>query len=97
MCALVTGVQTCSLPIFQGFFDVHRAVGTWPGGVHVELTGDDVTECVGGGEELAEIDLGNRYESVCDPRLNRVQSRSAERRVGKECVSTCRSRWTQYT
>src|SRR3546814_9062923 len=44
----------------QGFFDVHRAVGTWPGGVHVELTGDDVTECVGGGEELAEIDLGNR-------------------------------------
>ena len=58
----------------QGFFDVHRALGTWPGGVHVELTGDDVTECVGGGEELAEIDLAHRYESVCDPRLNRVQS-----------------------
>jgi 3-deoxy-7-phosphoheptulonate synthase len=58
----------------QGFFDVHRSLGTWPGGVHVELTGDDVTECVGGGEELAEMDLGDRYESVCDPRLNRVQS-----------------------
>jgi 3-deoxy-7-phosphoheptulonate synthase len=58
----------------QGFFDVHRAVGTWPGGVHVELTGDDVTECVGGGESLAEVDLSHRYESVCDPRLNRVQS-----------------------
>jgi 3-deoxy-7-phosphoheptulonate synthase len=58
----------------QGFFDVHRSLGTWPGGVHVELTGDDVTECVGGGEDLAEIDLANRYESVCDPRLNRVQS-----------------------
>jgi 3-deoxy-7-phosphoheptulonate synthase len=58
----------------QAFFDVHRAVGTWPGGVHVELTGDDVTECVGGGELLAEIDLSHRYESVCDPRLNRVQS-----------------------
>ncbi len=58
----------------QGFFDVHHQLGTWPGGVHVELTGDDVTECVGGGEELLEIDLGNRYESVCDPRLNRVQS-----------------------
>ena len=42
--------------------------------MHVELTGDDVTECVGGGEELAEIDLAERYESVCDPRLNRVQS-----------------------
>ena len=58
----------------QGFFDVHRALGTWPGGMHVELTGDDVTECVGGGEALLEGDLGNRYESVCDPRLNRVQS-----------------------
>ena len=58
----------------QGFFDVHRALGTWPGGIHVELTGDDVTECVGGGEDLAEMDLGSRYESVCDPRLNRVQS-----------------------
>lgn len=58
----------------QGFFDVHRALGTWPGGIHMELTGDDVTECVGGGEELAEMNLGDRYESVCDPRLNRVQS-----------------------
>jgi 3-deoxy-7-phosphoheptulonate synthase len=58
----------------QGFFDVHRMLGTWPGGVHVELTGDDVTECVGGGEALLEGDLGHRYESVCDPRLNRVQS-----------------------
>ena len=58
----------------QGFFDVHRSLGTWPGGIHVELTGDDVTECVGGGEELAEVDLAHRYESVCDPRLNRVQS-----------------------
>jgi 3-deoxy-7-phosphoheptulonate synthase len=58
----------------QGFFDVHRSLGTWPGGLHVELTGDDVTECVGGGQDLAEIDLGSRYESVCDPRLNRVQS-----------------------
>ena len=58
----------------QGFFDVHRSVGTWPGGLHVELTGDDVTECVGGGEEVLEVNLGHRYESVCDPRLNRVQS-----------------------
>jgi 3-deoxy-7-phosphoheptulonate synthase len=58
----------------QGFFDVHRALGTWPGGLHVELTGDDVTECIGGGEELLETGLAARYESVCDPRLNRVQS-----------------------
>lgn len=58
----------------NGFFDVHDALGTWPGGVHVELTGDDVTECVGGVHRLAEEDLGSRYETVCDPRLNRNQS-----------------------
>ncbi|WP_435744138.1 class II 3-deoxy-7-phosphoheptulonate synthase [Nocardioides sp. SYSU DS0663] len=58
----------------QGFFDVHRSLGTWPGGIHVELTGDDVTECVGGGDNLTDVDLAHRYESVCDPRLNRVQS-----------------------
>jgi 3-deoxy-7-phosphoheptulonate synthase len=58
----------------QGFFDVHRALGTWPGGVLVEMTGDDVTECIGGGEEIDEAGLAHRYESVVDPRLNRVQS-----------------------
>ncbi len=58
----------------KGFFEVHRALGTHPGGIHVELTGDDVTECVGGGHEIAFGDLGSRYESVCDPRLNRSQS-----------------------
>ncbi|MET0694307.1 MAG: class II 3-deoxy-7-phosphoheptulonate synthase [Propionibacteriaceae bacterium] len=58
----------------NGFFDVHEALGTWPGGVHVELTGDDVTECVGGSDELVEADLVNRYETLCDPRLNRNQS-----------------------
>ncbi len=58
----------------QGFFDVHRSLGTWPGGLHVELTGDNVTECLGGGEDLRDHHLSERYESVCDPRLNRVQS-----------------------
>jgi 3-deoxy-7-phosphoheptulonate synthase len=57
-----------------GFFDVHRALGTHPGGVHIEFTGDDVTECVGGGHEIAEDDLHQRYETACDPRLNRRQS-----------------------
>ncbi|MDX6368376.1 MAG: 3-deoxy-7-phosphoheptulonate synthase [Nocardioidaceae bacterium] len=56
------------------FFEVHHALGSWPGGLHVELTGDDVTECVGGGEALDEASLVHRYESVCDPRLNRTQS-----------------------
>ena len=58
----------------NGFFDVHEALGTWPGGVHIELTGDDVTECVGGVDELVEADLANRYETACDPRMNRNQS-----------------------
>jgi 3-deoxy-7-phosphoheptulonate synthase len=58
----------------RGFFEVHRALGTWPGGLHIELTGDDVTECVGGGFDLVEADLADRYETVCDPRLNRNQS-----------------------
>ncbi len=58
----------------RGFFEVHRAVGSWPGGMHVELTGGDVTECIGGGEALDEAGLRHRYESVCDPRLNRTQS-----------------------
>ncbi len=58
----------------QGFFDVHRALGTVPGGMMVEMTGDDVTEIVGGGEEIDEYGLAHRYESVVDPRLNRVQS-----------------------
>ena len=58
----------------HGFFDVHEQLGTWPGGLHVELTGDDVTECVGGSYELKEEDLATRYETACDPRLNRNQS-----------------------
>jgi 3-deoxy-7-phosphoheptulonate synthase len=57
-----------------GFFEVHRGLGTHPGGVHVEFTGEDVTECVGGGHEIVEDDLHQRYETVCDPRLNRRQS-----------------------
>jgi 3-deoxy-7-phosphoheptulonate synthase len=57
-----------------GFFAAHRAEGTWPGGVHVELTGDDVTECLGGAEEILDADLDARYETMCDPRLNGRQS-----------------------
>jgi len=58
----------------RGFFEVHREQGTHPGGVHVELTGDDVTECTGGTEGVLEEHLATRYETACDPRLNRVQS-----------------------
>ncbi|GAA4487342.1 class II 3-deoxy-7-phosphoheptulonate synthase [Microbacterium panaciterrae] len=58
----------------RGFFEAHRAVGTFPGGIHVELTGDDVTECLGGSEHIDEAALATRYESLCDPRLNHMQS-----------------------
>jgi 3-deoxy-7-phosphoheptulonate synthase len=58
----------------KGFFEAHRAVGTHPGGIHIELTGDDVTECLGGSEHIDEADLATRYESLCDPRLNHMQS-----------------------
>ncbi len=58
----------------KGFFEAHRAAGTHPGGIHVELTGDDVTECLGGSEHIDEETLATRYESLCDPRLNHMQS-----------------------
>ena len=58
----------------RGFFAVHKTCGTHPGGIHIELTGDDVTECVGGGEEISYDDLATRYETACDPRLNHTQS-----------------------
>ena len=58
----------------RGFFEVHRALGTHPGGIHVELTGEDVTECLGGAQHISESDLLGRYETVCDPRLNIGQS-----------------------
>ncbi len=64
-----------------GFFEVHRRLGTHPGGIHVEVTGDDVTECVGGA--VAEADLPARYHTACDPRLNAEQSRELAFRVAE--------------
>ncbi|HYJ74294.1 MAG TPA: 3-deoxy-7-phosphoheptulonate synthase class II, partial [Kineosporiaceae bacterium] len=58
----------------RGFFEVHEELGTVPGGLHLELTGDDVTECLGGAEEIDEADLATRYETLCDPRLNHQQA-----------------------
>ena len=58
----------------RGFFEVHKKLGTHPGGIHIELTGDDVTECLGGGNQISEKDLESRYETACDPRLNHSQS-----------------------
>ena len=73
-----TGFKTRAFDVIMDevreYFEVHKAEGTWPGGVHCELTGDAVTECIGGGDALAAEHLGDRYETMCDPRLNGRQS-----------------------
>jgi 3-deoxy-7-phosphoheptulonate synthase len=58
----------------EGFFEVHQRLGTHPGGIHIEHTGEDVTECLGGAQMISHGELGSRYETACDPRLNTQQS-----------------------
>jgi 3-deoxy-7-phosphoheptulonate synthase len=58
----------------RGFFAVHRAEGTHAGGIHIEMTGQNVTECVGGAKAVTDADLHDRYHTHCDPRLNADQS-----------------------
>jgi len=72
----------------KGFFEAHRAAGTFPGGIHIELTGDDVTECLGGSEQIDEATLATRYESLCDPRLNHMQSLELAFLVAEELGAT---------
>jgi 3-deoxy-7-phosphoheptulonate synthase len=67
----------------SGFFEACREEDVWPGGVHCELTGDDVTECLGGAEEIFEDQLDIRYTSTCDPRLNARQSLDLAFRVAE--------------
>ena len=71
----------------RGFFDAHAAEGTWAGGVHVEMTGQNVTECVGGAQRLTEANLSERYETFCDPRLNAEQSLELAFLVAEELKS----------
>ncbi|MDP5025925.1 MAG: 3-deoxy-7-phosphoheptulonate synthase class II [Aquiluna sp.] len=75
----------------NGFFEVHKSLGTHPGGLHVELTGDDVAECLGGSEQIDESTLEERYESVCDPRLNHMQSLELAFLVAERLVETRRN------
>ena len=58
----------------RSFFDVHQAEGTYAGGVHLEMTGKDVTECTGGARAISDADLHDRYHTYCDPRLNAEQA-----------------------
>jgi 3-deoxy-7-phosphoheptulonate synthase len=67
----------------EGFFAAHREAGSWPGGVHLEITGEDVTECLGGSEAVLEDQLDTRYETLCDPRLNARQSLDLAFRVAE--------------
>ncbi len=70
----------------SAFFAVHRAEGTWPGGVHIELTGENVTECLGGAEEILDAHLDQRYETMCDPRLNARQSLDLAFQLAELCA-----------
>ena len=58
----------------KSFFAVHQAEGSYAGGLHIEMTGQDVTECTGGTQKISEKDLSNRYRTHCDPRLNADQA-----------------------
>ncbi|MGZ4769389.1 MAG: class II 3-deoxy-7-phosphoheptulonate synthase, partial [Ilumatobacteraceae bacterium] len=72
----------------DGFVRAHNAEGTWPGGIHVELTGDNVTECVGGADKILDSQLDDRYQTVCDPRLNARQSLDLAFHVAENLRST---------
>lgn len=67
----------------KAFFDVHHSLGTWPGGIHIELTGENVTECLGGSLEIFEDQLNTSYNTICDPRLNAKQSLDLAYRVAE--------------
>ena len=82
-----TGIKTRSfdeiMAELRSFFAVCRAEETWPGGVHLEFTGEDVTECLGGSAAVVEEELTARYQSLCDPRLNARQSLDLAFRVAE--------------
>ena len=87
-----TGYKTrpfeCVLREVREFFDIHKAEGTIPGGVHFEMTGQDVTECTGGIWAVSDENLSDRYHTACDPRLNASQSLELAFLVAEELVNT---------
>ena len=75
--ALIMGLPlfpdfNCHIPLYL-IFQVHKSLNSWLGGVHIELTGEDVTECLGGAEEIFEHEVDINYNSICDPRLNGLE------------------------
>lgn len=81
----------------KNFFAVHDAEGTYPGGIHLEMTGQDVTECVGGGQDISDDDLSSRYHTHCDPRLNASQSIELAMLLGKELNPHRKKRIAQFS
>ena len=77
------------------FFGIHKAEGTIPGGVHFEMTGQDVTECTGGVRAVSDEDLSDRYHTACDPRLNASQSLELAFLVAEELSSMRDNRTTR--
>ncbi|DBA73160.1 TPA: hypothetical protein ACH3X2_010094 [Trebouxia sp. C0005] len=75
----------------EAFFDVHEELGTVPGGIHLEMTGDNVTECIGGGASIEETDLSSRYHTHCDPRLNAEQALEMSFYVASRLRKLCSS------
>ena len=79
----------------EAFFDVHDDLGTVPAGIHLEMTGDNVTECLGGGSDVLSSDLGSRYHTFCDPRLNAQQALemsfyvASRLRQSEACLASC--------
>ena len=73
----------------KSFFQIHQELGTVAGGVHFELTGQDVTECLGGNQNISELNLSDRYHTHCDPRLNSSQSIEMAFTIASELAKTC--------
>ena len=78
----------------EGFMDVLYAEGAYPGGVHIEMTGSNVTECVGGANAVTEADLASRYHTHCDPRLNAEQALDMAFRISESLKRVRTSRAT---
>ena len=76
----------------RGFFAAHKAEGTHPGGIHLEMTGQNVTECIGGADEITDEDLSSRYHTHCDPRLNANQALEMAFLISDELKTLCKDK-----
>jgi len=80
----------------RGFFEVHKAEGTHPGGIHFEMTGQNVTECTGGSDNISDDDLSTAYQSHCDPRLNARQALELAFQIADELKQAAQPKRYEY-